>query len=280
MLLTAAAPPSGMPLYVNPEKAEPGAEFTGEGAARDYDSLGTNTWSTRALSRNCTRAGGCAGVPSSSTVWSGFPGGYRPRAITVHWKAAASGGLFGAMTQVRAFVEFSQDGEHWSVLGRFVTNEPFAAIPDSVSTSVVPAGTDPAALSVRARLEVEIVSCPNVPCPTDLPNPSNVSGQMWVSDIRLEVGEPALVAEPARPRRGQPVEIRLHGAPGAQIGNWTFTTTTGVKTLRTENLTSDTWRFPILESGTVSATVRLRGQRQLEGRTFDVTAPVEVQRSP
>lgn len=276
LTISAETPQWAVPLYVNPESAEPGAEIAREVAARDYDRDGTNTWATKAFTRTCTPQGGCAGVSSASTVWTGFPAGYRPRKLTVHWKAMSSAAMFGGMSQVRAFIEYSTGGEVWTPVDRFAGGESLVNMPTKASEIAVSPATDPTRLKVRGRLEVEMISCPNEECRANLPNASNVSGQIWVSDIRLEVDNPVLTASGERVRKGDQVVFGVEGAPGAQVGDWTFKGASGKVVARIENLDHHTWPLDIVESGTVTVTVRLRGQPQLDGRIYKLSKPIEV----
>ena len=49
--------------------------------------------------------------------------------------------------------------------------------------------------------------------------------------------------------------------------------------VRTEDLASETWTLDIVESGTVTASVRLRGQPQLDGRIYKVWKSIEMRDS-
>lgn len=269
-------PHTASPIYIRPEAAAEGAEIGAEQAARDNDPIGSNTWATKVFNRSCTVAGGCAGVSSASTVWHEFPAGYRPRKLVVFWKAASSIMMFGGSSQVRAFIEFTTGGQVWTPLDRFVQNG--TDLTSMMKPAEVALGrtTDSAAVKVRARLEVDLIACPAETCAANLPNPSNLSGQIWISDIRLEVADPALTASHVRASKGQTVTFHVEGTPGARISNWVFTPAKGPVVRRMERHSEPTWAFDASESGTVSVTVELSGQPQLTGRTFNLTRAIEV----
>jgi hypothetical protein len=272
-------PQPSVPLYLRPEKAEPSPEIVGELGARDNDPSGISTWATKGLTRTCTPLGGCAGVSSATTVWTGFPGGYRPTKLTVFWKAATSMAMFGGTSQTRAYVEYStpvNKAKTWTPVDQFVRNATQMTPAMSPATVTLPRPIDLAQLQVRGRLEVEMIGCPNEQCSAGTVNPSNVTGQIWISDIRVEIEEPALTASRAAVAKGETVTFRVEGAPGAQISHWTFTPEKGAELLRTDQHTAETWPLTVTESGTVSVTVRLRGQPQLNGRTFSLSRAVTM----
>jgi hypothetical protein len=265
-----------VPLYLSPERTEAGSEIGGDVGARDYDANATNTWATKAFTRACTPEGGCAGVSSASSVWTGFQAGYRPRKLIVYWKAASSVAMFGGMSQVRAVIDYSTKGDAWKPVDRFVAAETNFGMQTKASEDVLPPGLDPATIRVRGRLDVELISCPHAGCAANLPNSSNVSGQIWISDIRLEVEDPVLTASRVRVRKGEQVVFRVEGAPGGQVGDWTFTGAGGKPLVRVTSLSDPTWALEVAESGTVTATVRLRGQPQLEGRMYKLSKFIEA----
>jgi hypothetical protein len=271
-----AGPHTAYPVYVRPTAAAEGAEIGAEQAARDNDPVGSNTWATKVFNRSCTQVGGCAGVSSAATVWHGFPAGYRPRKLVVFWKAASSIMMFGGSSQVRAFIEYTTGGQVWTPLDRFVQNG--TELTPMMKPAEVALGRtiDPAAVKVRARLDVDLIACPADTCAANLPNPSNLSGQIWISDIRLEVEDPTLTASHARASKGQSVMFRVEGAPGARISNWMFTPAKGPVVRRLERHTEATWALDVSESGSVSVNVELSGQPQLTGRTFKLTRAIEV----
>ena len=268
-----------VPLYLSPEKTEPGSEIGGDVGARDYDTNGTNTWATKAFTRACTVEGGCAGISSASTVWSGFQSGYRPKKLMVYWKAAASVAMFGGMSQVRAVIDYSSGGDEWTPVDRFVSGETNLGILTKTSEIPLKAGLDSATIRVRARLDVEMISCPQDGCAANLPNSSNISGQIWISDIRLQVEDPILTASRDRARKGEQLVFRVEGAPGAQVADWTFKTTGGKDLIRVGSLSDPTWPLEIAETGTATVTVRLRGQPQFNGRTYKLSKPVTLDTS-
>lgn len=269
-------PQTPLPVYVRPEAAAEGAEIGSAQAARDHDPVGSSTWATKVFNRSCTTLGGCAGLSSAATVWQGFPSGYRPTKLVVFWKAASSVMMFGGSSQVRAFIEYTTGGQVWTPVDRFVQNGT-ELTPMMKAADVALAPTiDPVSLKVRARLEVDLITCPNDTCAANLPNPSNLSGQIWISDIRLEVEPPLLSASHTRAPKGQTVTFRVEGAPGARISNWTFTRAKGPDVRRTERHTEPTWPLEVSESGRVSVTVELSGQPQLVGRRFTLTKAIEV----
>lgn len=278
----AATPQPSFPVYIRPESAEPVAEIGNELAARDNDPNGTNTWATRVFNRSCTPIGGCVGVSSAATVWQGFPAGYRPGKLVVYWKASSSVMMFGGSSQVRAFVEYSTGGTVWTPIAQFVQNgTQFTDTMTPAEATLAPT-IDPAAVKVRGRLEVEMIGCPNAECAANanLPNPSNLSGQIWISDIRMEVEAPVLTASHERVARGETVTFSVTGAPGARISNWKFMPASGAVQTRADRHSDATWPLTVPDSGTVTVTVELNGQVQLNGRRFELTKAIGVRSLP
>jgi hypothetical protein len=278
VLLTSAQQPSSRtpPVYVRPEQADAGPEIHPESGARDHDPNGTNTWATMVFNRSCTTHGGCTGTSSAATTWHGFPAGYRARRLVVYWKAASSVAMFGGSSQVRAVVEYSTGGQIWTPIDRFVENATMLAPVMKRADATLAAGVKPETLRVRGRLDVQLIACPNAECAANLPNPSNLSGQVWISDIRLEVDEPVLTASHERVKASDAVTFTIEGAPNARISNWKYTPSKGPVVTRDEGHTESAWRFSVKESGTVSVSVELDGQIQLKGRRFELSAPIVV----
>ena len=262
------------PVYVRPGEAEASPEIRPELAARDHDPNGTNTWATMVFNRSCTNHGGCTGTSSAATTWHSFPAGYRPRRLIVYWKAASSVAMFGGSSQVRAVVEYSTGGQIWTPIDRFVQNATMLAPVMTRAEAALAPGVKPETLRIRGRLEVQLIACPNAECAANLPNPSNLSGQVWISDIRLEVDDPVLTASHERVKAGEDVTFAVEGAPRARISNWKYTPSKGPVVTRDEGHTESTWRFTVKQSGTVSVSVELDGQIHLKGRRFELSAPI------
>jgi hypothetical protein len=221
----------------------------------------------------------CTTPETRTTTFSGFPAGWIPRRIEVKWRATSAFAMYSnsAHGEVRAKIEYSLDGGgSWDILGDEFISTDTAVMPNMTEQYYgedVSGAADSDQVQVRATLTVRMSSCPN--CTTSI---SHVGGQISVSDIRLQVQPPELVAEPAGPvERGTAVTFRVRGAPTGQASGWTYTAD-NVGLITRANSNAHTWAGVMVDSGTAKVTVTLSGvtyplERRLEVTPRDFALP-------